>query len=190
MWLSKRWPGDVVRPETVIRWRRQGFRAFWTWRSRRGRKGKGRPSVSSELTNLIRNMALANPLWGAPRIHGELLKLGFDVSQRTVARLMPRRPRPPSQTWGTFLQNHLAELVSVDFFVVPTATFRALPALPWDRGGSSFLVQPWRSEIAFWRSRGHNHARGRATTPPGMVRVPEAQLRASRGQTQDLTINK
>ncbi len=83
----------VVRPETVIRWHRQGFPAFWTWRSRRGRKGKGRPSVSSELTNLIRNMALANPHWGAPRIHGELLKLGFDVSQRTVARLMPRRPR-------------------------------------------------------------------------------------------------
>jgi len=71
-------------------------------------------------------MALANPLWGAPRIHGELLKLGLEVSQRTVARLMPRRPKPPSQTWRTFLQNHLADLVSVDFFVVPTATFRVL----------------------------------------------------------------
>jgi len=71
-------------------------------------------------------MALANPLWGAPRIHGELLKLGFDVSQRTVAGLMPRRPKPPSQTWRTFLQNHVADLVSVDFFVVPTATFRIL----------------------------------------------------------------
>jgi transposase InsO family protein len=71
-------------------------------------------------------MALANPLWGAPRIHGELLKLGFDVSQRTVARLMPRRPKPPSQTWRTFLQNHVADLVSVDFFVVPAATFRIL----------------------------------------------------------------
>ena len=69
-------------------------------------------------------MALANPLWGSPRIHGELLKLGFELSQRTVARLMPRRPNSPSQTWRTFLQNHLAELVSVDFFVVPTATFR------------------------------------------------------------------
>jgi transposase InsO family protein len=71
-------------------------------------------------------MAFANPLWGAPRIHGELLKLGLDVSQRTVARLMPRRPKPPSQTWRTFLQNHLLDLVSVDFFVVPTATFRVL----------------------------------------------------------------
>jgi len=71
-------------------------------------------------------MALANPLWGAPRIHGELLKLGLEVSQRTVARLMPRRPKPPSQTWRTFLQNHVADLASVDFFVVPTATFRVL----------------------------------------------------------------
>jgi len=86
----------------------------------------GRPSVGSEIAELVRTMALANPLWGAPRIHGELLKLGFDVSQRTVARLMPRRRKPPSQTWRTFLQNHLADLVSVDFFVVPTATFRVL----------------------------------------------------------------
>jgi len=124
MWLSHRWARwrqalHVVRPETVIRWHRQGYRVFWTWKSRRGRTG--RPPVGSELANLIRTMALANPLWGAPRIHGELLKLGLDISQRTVARLMPRRPRPPSQTWRTFLQNHLADLVSVDLFVVPTA---------------------------------------------------------------------
>src|SRR6266446_8227771 len=129
VWLSTRWAGwnealHLVRPETVIRWHRQGFRAFWTWKSRRGRTG--RPPVASELADLVRTMALANPLWGAPRIHGELLKLGLDVSQRTVARLMPRRPKVPSQTWRTFLENHLAELVSVDFFVVPTATFRIL----------------------------------------------------------------
>jgi putative transposase len=129
VWLSKRWAGwrealHVVRPETVIRWHRQGFRAFWTWKSRRGRTG--RPSVGSEVAELVRTMALANPLWGAPRIHGELLKLGFEVSQRTVARLMPRRPKSPSQTWRTFLQNHVLDLVSVDFFVVPTATFRML----------------------------------------------------------------
>ena len=86
----------------------------------------GRPSVGSEVAKLVRTMALANRLWGAPRIHGELLKLGFNVSQRTVARLMPRRPKPPSQTWRTFLQNHVLDLVSVDFFVVPTATFRLL----------------------------------------------------------------
>jgi hypothetical protein len=92
----------------VIRWHRQGFRAFWAWKSRRGRTG--RPSVGSDLADLVRNMAVANPLWGAPRIHGELLKLGLDVSQRTVARLMPRRPKPPSQTWRTLLENHLADL--------------------------------------------------------------------------------
>jgi len=129
VWLSDQWAGwrkalHVVRPQTVIRWHRQGFRAFWTWKSRRGRVG--RPRVISELAELVRTMALANPLWGSPRIHGELLKLGFELSQRTVARLMPRRPKPPSQSWRTFLQNHLADLVSVDFFVVPTATFRVL----------------------------------------------------------------
>jgi transposase InsO family protein len=129
VWLSDQWAGwrealHVVRPQTVIRWHRQGFRAFWTRTSRRGRVG--RPPVISELAELVRTMALANPLWGSPRIHGELLKLGFEVSQRTVARLMPRRPKSPSQTWRTFLKNHLADLVSVDFFVVPTATFRVL----------------------------------------------------------------
>ena len=129
VWLSNRWPLwreslHLVRPETVIRWHRRSFRAFWTWKSRRGRVG--RPRVGAELADLVRTMALANPLLGAPRIHGELLKLGFDVSQRSVARLMPRRPKPPSQTWRTFLQNHVADLVSADFFVVPTATFRIL----------------------------------------------------------------
>ncbi len=129
VWLSKQWDGwrkglHLVRPDTVIRWHRQGFRAYWAWKSRRGRTG--RPRVASELADLVRTMAVANALWGAPRIHGELLKLGFDVSQGTVARLMPRRPKPPSQTWRTFLQNHVADLAAVDFFVVPTATFRIL----------------------------------------------------------------
>src|SRR5713101_5952669 len=95
VWLSRRWAGwrealHIVRPETVIRWHRKGFRSFWTWKSRRARTG--RPRIGSELAELVRTMALANPLWGAPRIHGELLKLR--VSQRTVARLMPRRPKP------------------------------------------------------------------------------------------------
>jgi len=129
IWLSQRWARwretlNVVRPETVIRWHRQGFRAFWNWKSRRGRTG--RPPVDWEVAKLVRTMALANPLWGAPRIHGELLKLGLNISQRTVGRLMPRRAKPPSQTWRTFLQNHVADLVSVDFFVVPTVTFRVL----------------------------------------------------------------
>src|SRR5947208_2883341 len=129
VWLSNQWAGwrdalHVVRPETVIRWHRQGFRAFWAWKSRRGRTG--RPPVDSEIAQLVRTMALANPLWGAPRIHGELLQLALDVSQRTVGRLMPRRAKPPSQTWRTFLENHVADLVSVDFFAVPTATLRVL----------------------------------------------------------------
>src|SRR6267378_2776549 len=93
IWLSQRWARwretlNVVRPETVIRWHRQGFRAFWNWKSRRGRTG--RPPVDWEVAKLVRTMALANPLWGAPRIHGELLKLGLNFSQRTVGRLMPR----------------------------------------------------------------------------------------------------
>src|SRR5437870_11851258 len=125
-WLSQWWARwrealHVVQPQTVIRWHHRGFRAFWNWKSRRGRTG--RPPVDSEIAKLVRTMALANPLWGAPRIHGELLKLGLDVSQPTVGRLMPRRAKPPSQTWRTFLENHVADLVSVDFFVVPTATF-------------------------------------------------------------------
>jgi hypothetical protein len=129
IWLSRWWARwrealHVVQPQTVIRWHRQGFRAFWNWKSRRGRTG--RPPVDSEIAKLVRTLALANPLWGAPRIHGELLKLGLDVSQRTVGRLMPRRAKPPSQTWRTFLENHVADLVSVDFFLVPTATFRVL----------------------------------------------------------------
>src|SRR5256885_15370330 len=92
--------------------------------SRRG--GTGRPPIDCQVAKLVRTMALANHLWGAPRIHGELLKLGLDISQRTVGRLMPRRVKPPSQTWRTFLQNHVLDLVSVDFFVVPTVTFRVL----------------------------------------------------------------
>src|SRR5258708_14150986 len=110
VWLSNQWVGwrealHLVRPETVIRWHRQGFGAFWTWKSRRGRTG--RPPVGSELGDLVRTMAFANPLWGAPRIHGELLKLGLDVSQRTLARLMPRRPNPPPQTCPPFLNTPL-----------------------------------------------------------------------------------
>ena len=108
----------IVKPETVIRWHRQGFRLYWSWKSRS--RNLGRPGVDPEIRALIRRMSQANPLWGAPRIHGELLKLGVNVSQSTVAR------KPPSQTWPTFLANHLSQMVSVDFFVVPTVTFQVL----------------------------------------------------------------
>jgi putative transposase len=113
----------IVRPETVLAWHRRGVRLFWTWKSRRR---KGRPGVPADVRQLIRAMADANLLWGAPRIHGELLKLGIAVSQATVAKYVPRRQRPPSQTWRTFLTNHVHQIVAADFFVVPTATCRLL----------------------------------------------------------------
>jgi putative transposase len=126
LWTKWRDVLIVVRPETVIRWHRLGFKLFWRWTSRSGRRRSERKSTSVEVRALIRKMAIANPLWGAPRVHGELLKLGIDISERTVSRLMPRERKPPSQTWRTFLENHAASLVSTDFFVVPTATFRVL----------------------------------------------------------------
>jgi len=127
--LSRLWPRwrealVIVRPETVIGWHRKGFRAFWTWKSRR--RKPGRPPVPKDVRELIQRMSRENPLWGAPRIHGEILKLGIDVSQSTVTRYMVRHPKPPSQTWRTFLDNHVGCLVSIDFFVVPTATFAVL----------------------------------------------------------------
>src|SRR6266566_890454 len=101
----------------------QGFRLYWRWKSR---CGEGRPTVSPEVRNLIRHMSLANPRWGAPRIHGELLKLGIQVSQATVAKYMVRHRKPPSQSWRTFLKNHAKDLVSADFFIVPTIAFQLL----------------------------------------------------------------
>src|SRR6516164_8182377 len=120
----------IVRPETVIRWHRAGFRAYWRWKSRlRG----GRPKIPLEIRRLIREMSLANPLWGAPRIHGELLTLGFDVVQTTVAKYMVRGRRPPSQGWKTFLHTHADGVASMDLFrgsdnLFPTALRAADPA--------------------------------------------------------------
>jgi transposase InsO family protein len=105
----------------VIRWHRRGFQAYWRWKSR----PVGRPAIDGEIRALIRQMSMANPLWGAPRIHGELLMLGIEVAQSTVAKyMMPRSRRPPSQSWKTFLRNHTAGIASVDLFVVPTAFFK------------------------------------------------------------------
>jgi transposase InsO family protein len=113
----------IVKPETVIGWHRKGFKLYWTWKSR---KRTGRPPIDAQIRTLIRQIARENPTWGAPRIHGELLMLGFEVAQATVSRYMPVRRKPPSQTWRAFLRNHTRDLVSIDFFVVPTATFRVL----------------------------------------------------------------
>ena len=114
----------IVQPETVLRWHRTGFKLFWTWKSRR--HGSGRPAVAPEVRALIRRMSEANPLWGAPRIHGELHKVGLEISQATVSKYLARRRTPPSQTWRTFLANHIGSLVSVDFFTVPTVLFKVL----------------------------------------------------------------
>jgi transposase InsO family protein len=108
----------VVKPETVIAWHRRGFRLFWRWKSR-GRP-PGRPAVPREVIDLIETMYEANPTWGAPRIHGELLKLGIHVAQSTVSKYLPQSPRPPSQGWRTFLHNHLPDMIAVDFAVAPT----------------------------------------------------------------------
>jgi len=128
VWISRLWSSWrsallIVKPETVVAWHRRGFRLYWAWKSR---VHDGRPALPKEVRDLIRHMSVANTGWGAPRIHGELLKLGIEVSESTVAKYMIRRRRPPSQTWKTFLKNHLTDLVSADFFVVPTASFRLL----------------------------------------------------------------
>jgi putative transposase len=126
--LSRWWPAwrhslYIVRPDTVVAWHRRAFAWYWT---RKSRRRPGRPNVPPEIRNLIRNMSQANPLWGAPRIHGELLKLGIEVAQSTVAKYLRRPRKPPSQTWRTFLTNYMDQMASIDFFVVPTATFRVL----------------------------------------------------------------
>lgn len=124
---SRLWPDWrdallIVKPDTVIRWHRNGFRRYWTRKSR----PKGRPKVDVEIRSLIRRMSLANPLWGAPRIHGEIMKLGLVVAEATVSKYMIRNRRPPSQTWRSFLRNHAADIIAIDFLTVPTATFRIL----------------------------------------------------------------
>ncbi len=126
--LYRLWPGvldsiAVIQPDTIVRWHRRGFRTLWRWKSRRR---LGRPGIAEDMRDLIREISRANPLWGAPRVHGELLKLGIDVSQSTVAKYMLRTRRPPSQSWRTFLYNHAEAIASIDLFVVPTITLRML----------------------------------------------------------------
>jgi len=129
VWLSRVWSGwrstlAIVQPGTVIAWHRAGFRLFWSWKVQHGQLG--RPAVSREVRDLIRRMCRENPSWGAPRIHGELRKLGIDIGESSVSKYMIRCRKPPSQTWRTFLDNHLQQLVSVDFFTVPTLRFQVL----------------------------------------------------------------
>jgi hypothetical protein len=142
VWLYRWFPSVlgavvIVRPETIIRWHRAGFRAYWRWRSR---NPIGRPKVPAELRTLIGEMSRANPLWGAPHIHGELLKLGFEVAQSTVARYMCRHSRPPSQGWRAFLSNHADGIAAVDLFVLPTIAFQILYCLVIIRHGRRIWV--------------------------------------------------
>jgi transposase InsO family protein len=115
----------IIRPETLVRWHRAGFRRYWRWKSR---SVGGRPQIDADLRALIRRMSVDNPLWGAPRIHGELLKLGFEVAQSSVAKYMVKRPGPPSQGWRTFLRNHAPDIAAMDLFVTPTIGFDLLYA--------------------------------------------------------------
>jgi transposase InsO family protein len=128
VWMTRLMPSpldlsQIVRPETILRWHRAGFRAYWRWKSR----GQiGRPTIDRERRELIRMMRRENSLWGAPRIHGELLKLGFEVAQSTVSKYMIERRGPPSQGWRTFLRNHVDAIAAIDLCVVPTLTFERL----------------------------------------------------------------
>jgi putative transposase len=129
VWLSRLWSNwrsalIIVKPETVIGWHRQGFRWYWTWKIRHGKPG--RPQVPKDTRDLIRTMSRENPIWGAPRIHSELMKLGIQISEASVAKYMVRRRKPPSLTWRTFLDNHVSQLASVDFFTVHTVWFEVL----------------------------------------------------------------
>jgi transposase InsO family protein len=128
VWITRIWPNlldlsQVVKPETVLRWHRFGFRTFWRWKSR---NRAGRPKIDRGLRDLIQRMCRENPLWGAPRIHGELLMLGFEVAQSTVSKYMVRRRKPPSQSWKTFLSNHAGAIAAIDMCVIPTITFERL----------------------------------------------------------------
>jgi hypothetical protein len=117
---SPAWSDSVIRPATLVGWHRAGFRCYWRWKSRR--RG-GRPQIEADLRALIRRVSIENPLWGAPRIHGELLKLGFSLAQSSVAKYMVKRRGPPSQGWRTFLRNHAPDIAAMDLFVVPTIGF-------------------------------------------------------------------
>ena len=131
VWLYRLFPSVlgaavIVKPETLVRWHRSGFRLYWRWKSRRR---VGRPAIPADIRDLVRTMSRDNLLWGAPRIHGELLKLGIDIAQSTVAKYMVRRRRPPCPGWRAFLCNHAAHIAAVDLFVVPTIGFKLLYGL-------------------------------------------------------------
>src|SRR5271167_2015538 len=176
VWFYRLWPRCLdtmvlVKPATVVQWHRQGFRLFWRWRSR-----SGRPSVNREVRDLIRQMNAANPLWGAPRIHGELLKLGIEISQVTVAKYMVRRRGTPSPTWRNFLRTQAAGIAAIDMFVVASASFRLLHVmiiLAHDRR-TIVRFDVTRSPTAGWLARQVTDAFPWDTAPRYLLRDRDA----------------
>jgi transposase InsO family protein len=172
----------IVRPDTVIRWHRVGFRSYWRWKSRHR---CGRPTVPLEIRRLIREISIANPLWGAPRIHGELLKLGVDVGQTSVAKYMARRTGPPSQGWKTFLRNHADGIVAVDLFVVPTISFRLLYGL--------LIMGHGRRQILWFEVTAHPTAEwiaNQLTEACGWEQIPRYLIRDRDGACGEIFIRR
>jgi len=174
VWMTRLWPSlvgqvQVVQPETVLRWHRAGFKAFWRWKSRRR---AGRPKIDRGLRELIRRMSSENPIWGASRIHGELLMLGFEVAQSTVSKYMVRGWTPRSQGWKTFLRNHAQAIAAIDLCVVPTLTFERLFAfLVLGHGRRQLLwFEVTRHPTAEWLARQITEAFPWASAPVYLVR--------------------
>jgi transposase InsO family protein len=174
IWITRLWPSligavQVVQPETILRWHRAGFKVFWRWKSR---NRAGRPQIDRGLRDLIRRMSRENALWGASRIHGELLMLGFEVAQSTVSKYMVRCQNPPSQTWKTFLQNHAEAIAAIDMCIVPTLTFDRLFAfLVLGHGRRQLLwIEVTRHPTAEWLARQITEAFPWASAPAYLVR--------------------
>jgi transposase InsO family protein len=172
--ITKLWPhlvgvARLVQPETILRWHRTGFRLFWRWKSR---NRAGRPKIDRDLRDLIRRISTENPLWGASRIHGELLMLGLEVAQSTVSKYMVRRRNPPSQSWTTFLRNHSEAIAAIDMCVVPTATFELLFAFLVLGHGRRHLLwfEVTRRPTAEWLARQITEAFPWASAPIYLVR--------------------
>ena len=174
IWMIRLWPSligavRVVQPETILRWHRAGLKIFWRWKSR---NRAGRPYIDRGLRDLIRRMSRENALWGASRIHGELLMLGFQVAQSTVSKYMVRCQNPPSQTWKTFLQNHAEAIAAIDMCIVPTLTFDLLFAfLVLGHGRRQLLwFEVTRHPTAEWLARQITEAFPWASAPAYLVR--------------------
>jgi putative transposase len=147
LWSGWRGPLLYVQPDTVVRWHRERFRRFWARLSKPPRRRRARPAIADDIRRLIEQMVAANPLWRAPRLHGELKMLGIVISERTVSRILRGLPRPPSQTWKTFLHNHIGQLVSIDFFTVPTISMKVLFVF--------FVLEPRRREVLHFAVTDH-----------------------------------